>query len=192
MFQQTRRSGSLDRIPLCTVHGHARVHTSISISILKFPFGASWGLEFLGFFSPAASKTSLFTILGASQPRKHRSSPARRRLCARSRCCRACSAPPERSKSLLRTCSAPPVRSQSLQRACSVPPVRSRTLLRAICALELAFEIAQCFNSHATLIHFTVFLITPCMDMHGYALVYIYIYYIYIYTIVYRECPCTV
>ena len=43
--------------------------------------------------------------------------------------------------------------------------------LGAICALELAFKIAQCFNSHATIIHFTVFLITPCMDMHGYTLV---------------------
>ena len=66
-----------------------------------------------------ASKTTLFPILGASQPRKHRSSPARRRLCAR-RCCYG-------------VCSAPPARSKSLLQACSLPPVRSKTLLRASC-----------------------------------------------------------
>ena len=145
------------------------------VSILKFPFEASERLEFCIFFQLQPRKHRYLRYLAPPSLAKHRSSPARRRLCARSRCCGACSAPPERSKSLLRACSAPRVRSKSLQRACSVPPVRSRTLLRAICALELAFEIAQCFNSHATLIHFTVFLITPCMDMHGYALVYIYI-----------------
>ena len=167
---------------------------------------------FLDLFRPAASKTQLFTILGASQPRKtplfttlgasqprkHCSRPARRRLCA-------CSAPPVRSNN----CYGHARRHLRARNHCvgSVwPRLYARNcchsaawqpefenavtgLLGATCVLGIsapdllgasfASEMAECFNEHRSLIHFTAFLIAPCMDMRSFTL-YSHIYAAYV------------
>ena len=69
-------------------------------------------------------------------------------------------------------------RNHCSEKLCSVTlhsaTLHSARMLRIHCALEITVQ-KRCALLHGTLLHFTLLHFTPCMDMHGFTLVYIYI-----------------
>ena len=106
------------------------------------------------------------------------------------------SVPQRRSKSLFKHASEPQRRSKSLFQHASEPQRRPKLLFKhaselqtlkiaaqatllSHLALNIAFKEAvrrSCPLQRCTLCHLTLLHFSPCMDMHGFTLVYIYIY----------------
>jgi hypothetical protein len=201
----TLTSVTLDCAPPYTVHGYARVHTSIYIYIyMKIPARRFGALEPLDL--PAPKNTAkhckyriratwaLETAARARSVPQERSNGLLEPPLGAPRALKGPARTPARCPKALEVAAPAPARCprgapSGCSSPCSVPQERSKchfepllgatSLLLCHWALEKAFEKAVrriCALLHPAVCHFTLLHSTPCMDMHGFTLVYIYIY----------------